>query len=166
MTRASVAVDCPSCGALLPATACLCGTCGRSLRGSTLVPQSSPLPSLEEALAAFEQRYPTYASTGYLDELRAREYARLDQHGQVYLDYTGGGLYAESQLRAHLALLTSNVFCNPHSTNPASQAMTDLVEHARSYVLEYFNADPQEYEAIFTTNASGALKLVGEAYPF
>lgn len=121
---------------------------------------------MEEALAAFQQQYPTYASTGYLDELRAREYARLDQQGQVYLDYTGGGLYAESQLRAHLALLTGTVFGNPHSTNPASQAMTELVEHARSYILEYFQADPQEYEVIFTPNASGALKLVGEAYPF
>ncbi len=33
-------------------------------------------------------------------------------------------------------------------------------------MLDYFHADPEEYEAIFTPNASGALKLVGEAYPF
>jgi hypothetical protein len=33
-------------------------------------------------------------------------------------------------------------------------------------VLKFFNADPQEYLAIFTSNASGALKLVGESYPF
>jgi molybdenum cofactor sulfurtransferase len=130
------------------------------------VPPVTSLPHREEALAAFQQQYPTYASTGYLDKLRAREYGRLDQQQQVYLDYTGGGLYAESQLRAHMALLTSQVFGNPHSTNPASQAMTDLVEHASSYVLEYFHADPDEYEAIFTSNASGALNLVGEAYPF
>jgi selenocysteine lyase/cysteine desulfurase len=84
----------------------------------------------------------------------------------VYLDYTGGGLYAESQLRDHLALLSRNVFGNPHSTNPTSQAMTHLVERARRYVLDYFNAAPDEYVAIFTPNASGALKLVGEAYPF
>jgi selenocysteine lyase/cysteine desulfurase len=32
--------------------------------------------------------------------------------------------------------------------------------------LEYFNADPEEYVLIFTSNASGALKLVGESYPF
>ncbi len=166
MVRASAVIDCPSCCASLPANARFCGECGRPLRESTSVPQISHLPPIEEALAAFQQQYPTYASTSYLDELRAREYARLDQQGQVYLDYTGGGLYAESQLRAHLALLTSHVFGNPHSTNPASQAMTDLVERARSYVLEYFNADPQEYEAIFTLNASGALKLVGESYPF
>ena len=44
--------------------------------------------------------------------------------------------------------------------------MTELVERARAYVLDFFNADPAEYTAIFTANASGALKLVGEAYPF
>ena len=44
--------------------------------------------------------------------------------------------------------------------------MTDLVEGTREYVLRYFNASPDEYIAVFTSNASGALKLVGEAYPF
>jgi len=33
-------------------------------------------------------------------------------------------------------------------------------------VLKFFNADPDEYLAIFTANASGALKLIGESYPF
>lgn len=166
MAWAAATVDCPSCDTPAPANARFCGGCGRLIQVSTLVPQSTSLPSREETLAAFQQQYPMYASTRYLDELRAREYARLDQRQHVYLDYTGGGLYAESQLRAHLSLLTSQVFGNPHSTNPVSQAMTDLVEQARSYVLEYFHADPGEYEVIFTANASGALKLVGEAYPF
>ena len=44
--------------------------------------------------------------------------------------------------------------------------MTRLVEQARTYVLEFFNASPDEYVAIFTLNASGALKLDGESYPF
>lgn len=107
-----------------------------------------------------------YRSTAKLDTLRAREYARLDAQKHVYLDYTGGGLYAESQLRAHMELLRAHVFGNPHSSNPTSQAMTELVERARRAILDFFNADPQEYAAIFTQNASGALKLVGESYPF
>jgi selenocysteine lyase/cysteine desulfurase len=94
------------------------------------------------------------------------EYARLDLNGQVYLDYTGGGLYAESQILRHHRLLSEHVFGNPHSTNPASQASTELVEHAREYILRFFHADPDEYLAIFTANASGALKIVGESYPF
>ncbi len=118
------------------------------------------------AYTAFLAAYPDYAQTAALDDLRTREYARLDRLGQVYLDYTGGGLHADSQLRAHHALLEGSVFGNPHSHNPTSLAMTRLVDQARAYVLDYFNAPPEEYEAIFTLNASGALKLVGEAYPF
>ena len=110
--------------------------------------------------------HPAYPTTKIIDELRAVDYARLDLGGHIYLDYTGGGLYAESQLRQHNRLLTEHVFGNPHSSNPTSQAATQLVEHAREYVLKFFNADPDEYLAIFTPNASGALKLVGESYPF
>ncbi len=166
MVSATATIDCPYCFAPLPANARFCGECGKAVRVSALLPTIAQPPQMEDALEAFQQKYPSFTTTRRLDDLRATEYARLDQQTHVYLDYTGGGLYAESQLREHMALLTSNVFGNPHSTNPASQAMTDLVEHARAYVLEYFNADPQEYEAIFTPNASGALKLVGEAYPF
>lgn len=114
----------------------------------------------------FLKAYPTYPTTHIIDDLRATEYARLDAGGHIYLDYTGGGLYAESQLRRHSKLLAEHVFGNPHSSNPTSQAATRLVEHAREYVLKFFNADPNEYLAIFTNNASGALKLIGESYPF
>ncbi len=121
---------------------------------------------MAEALSAFERAYPLYAETHSLDELRAQEYSRLERIGHVYLDYTGGGLYADGQLRQHQELLASHIFGNPHSQNSTSLAMTRLVEQARAYVLDYFNADPEEYTVIFTANASGALKLVGESYPF
>ncbi len=100
------------------------------------------------------------------EALRATEYARLDRGGHVYLDYTGGCLYAARQLREHQALLAEGVFGNPHSSNPSSRAATEGVERARAAVLRFFNADPAEYAVIFTANASGALKLVGESYPF
>ena len=124
------------------------------------------LASFADAKYQFHRDYPDYLTTRRLDKLRATEYARLDRAGHVYLDYTGGGLYADSQVRAHLDLLRDNVFGNPHSTNPTSLAMTHLVESARAYILKFFNASPAEYVAIFTQNASGALKLVGESYPF
>ncbi len=112
--------------------------------------------------AEFVRKYPTYDKTHDLDELRQRDYSRLDRLGQVYLDYTGGGLYANSQLRAHQQVLAENVYGNPHSSNPTSQAATRLVESARQTILQFFNADPDEYTVIFSLNASGALKLVGE----
>lgn len=114
----------------------------------------------------FIARYPEYERTLELDRLRQREYARLDARRQVYVDYTGGGLYAESQVRRHQELLLQNVFGNPHSSNPTSMAATELIESARSAVYDFFRASPDEYVVIFTQNASGALKLVGEAYPF
>ncbi len=114
----------------------------------------------------FLRAYPSYPTTHSLDDLRASEYARLDAGEHIYLDYTGGGLYAETQVRRHHQLLSEQVFGNPHSSNPSSLAATHLVEHAREYVLKFFNADPNEYDVIFTANASGALKLVGESYPF
>jgi selenocysteine lyase/cysteine desulfurase len=58
------------------------------------------------------------------------------------------------------------VYGNPHSVNPTSSAATALVEQARSAVLRYFNAPEREYVCIFTPNATGALRLVGESYPF
>lgn len=122
--------------------------------------------AMHEAEQAFQQACPTFKSTSSLDTVRAKEYARLDDLGHVYLDYTGGGLYADSQLREHFELLRHNVFGNPHSLNPTSRAMTELVERARSSVLDFFHASPEEYAVIFTANASHALKLVGEAYPF
>jgi hypothetical protein len=44
----------------------------------------------------FLQRYPDYIKTDKLDHLRAEDYPRLDKLNQVYLDYTGGSLYADS----------------------------------------------------------------------
>lgn len=113
----------------------------------------------------FLARFPAYPRTAELDRLRATEFARLDRHGHVYLDYTGGGLYAQSQVDTHANLLREGVFGNPHSINPTSLATTEKVESARRAILEYFNA-PDEYVLVFTANASGALKLVGESYPF
>jgi molybdenum cofactor sulfurtransferase len=115
---------------------------------------------------AFLDAYPEFTSTSKLDDLRATEYARLDAQGHVYLDYTGGGLFADCQLRDHMALISGQVFGNPHSKNLTSAAMGALVERTRGDVLRFFNASPDEYMVIFTPNSTGALKLVGESYPF
>ncbi|MDY7092859.1 MAG: aminotransferase class V-fold PLP-dependent enzyme [Acidobacteriota bacterium] len=117
-------------------------------------------------LQKFLEAFPEYPQTEILDRLRREEFSRLDEQGQVYLDYTGGGLYGEEQIRRHFELLRSTVFGNPHSFNPTSTRTSELVERCRRRVLEFFGANPQEYVLIFTANASQALKLVGEAYPF
>ena len=122
--------------------------------------------TLAEAEQQFEAASPSFHLTRSIDELRAREFSRLDAGGNVYLDFTGGSLYAESQVQQHADLLRRQVLGNPHSKSPASACATALLERARARVLRFFNASPSEYQVIFTANATHALKLVGESYPF
>jgi selenocysteine lyase/cysteine desulfurase len=116
-------------------------------------------------LQTFLDAYPAYRSTEVLDRLRDSDFSRLQASGQVYLDFTGSGLHAASHVREHAELLNAEVLGNPHSASPSSMAMTRRVESARQAVLRYFKAS-DDYTAIFTLNASGALKLVGESFPF
>jgi len=100
----------------------------------------------------------------YFDQLRKKEFSRLDKHDHVYLDYTAGNIYPASLLTAHYQFLRQAVYGNPHSTNPASLLSEKFVHAAREKVLSFFNAS--DYYCIFTNNASGALQIVGESYPF
>jgi selenocysteine lyase/cysteine desulfurase len=123
-------------------------------------------PPVVAESTAFEAAYPGYLATTALDELRAAEYGYLDAGRHAYLDYTGAGLPAKAQLDEHARRLSGHCFGNPHSENPASAASTELIERTRHAVLRHFGASPEEYSVIFTANASGACRLVGEAYPF
>lgn len=114
----------------------------------------------------FLEDWPDYADTAALDDLREREFARLDAGSHVYVDYTGAGMYPASLPGRHAQMLATSVLGNPHSTNPTSALSTLFVARGRRRVLEFFGASPSEYTVIFTANASHALKLVGESYPF
>jgi selenocysteine lyase/cysteine desulfurase len=116
--------------------------------------------------AAFLGANPGFPEADGAGSLRAREFGRLDAGGHVYLDYTGAGLYGASQVRRHMDLLQREVFGNPHSESPTARRATVLVEDARRHVLSFFNASAEEYCVIFSGNASHALKLIGESYPF
>lgn len=96
--------------------------------------------------------------------LRAREYARLDADDHAYLDWTGSALHPASLVTGHAALLARSVLGNPHSESPASRASSALLAEAREAVRRFFRAD--DYEVCFTANATGAIRLVAEAYPW
>ena len=114
----------------------------------------------------FCKLYPDYTATAdRFDQIRSVEYPQLDASGHAYFDYTGGNLYARKQLHQHLSFLENNVLGNPHSTNPTSIVSTKFVEETRKAVLDYFNAG-EDYYCVFTANATQALKIVGESYPF
>jgi selenocysteine lyase/cysteine desulfurase len=105
------------------------------------------------------------AAVASVDNLRRSEFARLDASAVAYLDYGGAALYGDSQLRAHVTRLAAGVFGNPHSAHGSSRESTAIVDAARRTILEFFDAG-DDYTVVFTANASAAIKLVAEAYPF
>ncbi|MBP2160343.1 MULTISPECIES: aminotransferase class V-fold PLP-dependent enzyme [Asticcacaulis] len=107
----------------------------------------------------------TRAMTDF-DALRANEFARLDAHGVTYLDYTGAALHSASQAAAHAARITDGVYGNPHSSHTPSRASMADIAAARAMALAFFDADPDIYDIVLTHNASAAIRLVAESYPF
>jgi selenocysteine lyase/cysteine desulfurase len=101
----------------------------------------------------------------YFAALRDREFARLDEAGIAYLDYTGSAIPAARLLRTPDDLL-SEVFGNPHADSAPSRRSTAVLDTARARLLAHLDADPDEYVVCFTSNATGAIKLVAESYPF
>jgi selenocysteine lyase/cysteine desulfurase len=97
-------------------------------------------------------------------ELRDREFARLNGH--AYLDYTGSALYGESQIRAHHALLEKSLLGNPHAEHSPSRASADVMNAARDLILRFLDVDSSTHDVCFTANATAAIKLVAESYPF
>ncbi|KIM25344.1 hypothetical protein M408DRAFT_331258 [Serendipita vermifera MAFF 305830] len=123
-------------------------------------------PKLSLAYPAFINRFPSYAKTQQLDNLREREFRRLQESRVVYMDYMGACLYPDFLVKEHLQLLTQQVVGNTHSDSPSSTLSEKHVSAARQAVLSFFNASPEEYVCIFTSNCTSALKIVGESFPF
>ena len=83
-----------------------------------------------------------------------------------YMDFTGASLYTERQLDDITRLLSTGVYGNPHSKSASSRLSTGHVDDVRHKLYQYFRADPEEYVIVFTRSATGALTLLGEAFPF
>ncbi|KAH9677147.1 Molybdenum cofactor sulfurase [Citrus sinensis] len=119
----------------------------------------------EEFLKEFGEDYGYPNGPKSIDQIRATEFKRLE-NGTVYLDHAGATLYSELQMEAIFRDFTTNVYGNPHSQSDISLATCDIVRAAREQVLDYFNASMKDYKCIFTSGATAALKLVGEAFPW
>lgn len=102
----------------------------------------------------------------HFETLRKAEFSRLDETDHAYLDYAAAGLHPMSSLQLHLDFLQTHVVSHPGTASPASTLASELLERARSHVLTFFNASPEEYAVVFTPSASSAAQLVGERYPF
>lgn len=106
---------------------------------------------------------PTQAS-GYntaVEDFRGTEYPMLK--GSVYLDHAGATLYPKSLMDRFASEMTTSLLGNPHSASPSSQLATDRIEDTRLRALQFFNADPAEFDLVFVANATAGIKLVAEA---
>jgi selenocysteine lyase/cysteine desulfurase len=106
------------------------------------------------------------ATIAPFETLRQREFARLDETGSAYLDYAGAALYPASLVRADAARLEQRVLGNPHSESAPSRASTDAIDTVRALTLRLLRADSAEYDVVLTANASGAVRILAEAFPF
>ena len=83
---------------------------------------------------------------------------------EIYLDHAGTTLYAKSLMERFATDMISNLYGNPHSTSSSSQATTERVENTRMRVLEFFRADPAEFDVVFVANATAGIKLVMDSF--
>ena len=101
-----------------------------------------------------------------LGALRAREFGRLDAQGLVYLDYAGAALYPASLVRRDARRLSTHVFGNPHSESAPSLVSTRAVDTARRLTLRLLDASPADYDVVFTANATAAIRILSDSFPF
>ena len=94
--------------------------------------------------------------------------APMCDNAMVYLDYAGAALPLSSQLARVAELASASiVLANPHSTGPAAAAAAAAIERARRCVLQHFcGARANEWELIWTSGATTALRIAAETFPF
>ncbi|MFS2045499.1 aminotransferase class V-fold PLP-dependent enzyme, partial [Stenotrophomonas geniculata] len=126
------------------------------------VQEAQGLAAFTAAKAEFLAEYPGFPDAS-VEKMRNEEYARLDEQHVTYLDHVGGTLPPESLLEQDLQALKHAILGNPHSGSKASQA---AYQEARDAIYAFFDCSPDEYEVIFTANASSAIRLVAESFPF
>lgn len=96
-----------------------------------------------------------------VERLRHAEYPMLD--GAIYLDHAGTTPYPKSLMDVFARDMTANLFGNPHSASSSSQLSSSRIDDTRLRVLQWFKADPAEFDIIFAANATAGIKLVVEA---
>jgi molybdenum cofactor sulfurtransferase len=82
----------------------------------------------------------------------------------TYLDHAGTTIYAKSLVDQFARDMTTNLFGNPHSRSPSSELSTQRVDRVRLRVLQFFKANPEDFDIIFVANATAGIKMVMDAF--
>ncbi len=109
----------------------------------------------------FLLKYPEYINP-VLDDLRKTEFTSLNG---VYADWTGAGLPTNSLIEKHMRFLQRNILGNPHSFHKPSSKADEKIMQTRNAILSFLNANPEEYEVVFTSGATSAI-LILQHYMF
>ncbi|KAK3817433.1 MAG: hypothetical protein J3Q66DRAFT_400759 [Benniella sp.] len=105
-----------------------------------------------------------YGYTATIDTIRKEQCPQLND--AIYLDHAGATLPAQHLLQKFTADLTANLYANPHSKSPSSQATSARAESARQKILQHFKASIHgEWDVIFTANATAGIKLSEKPFP-
>ncbi|EME80339.1 uncharacterized protein MYCFIDRAFT_156097 [Pseudocercospora fijiensis CIRAD86] len=102
------------------------------------------------------------AYNDYIEHMRMTEYPMLED--SLYLDHAGATLYSKKLMDRFHAEMMSSLYGNPHSASPSSQRSTQDIESIRMEALNFFSADPNDFDLVFTANTTAAIKLVLEAF--
>lgn len=78
------------------------------------------------------------------------------------MDHAGASQYSEQQITDIFANLNTNIYCNPHT----SRTTEDVIDQVRFKILNFFNTSTEDYEVIFTSGSTAALKTVAETFDF
>ena len=82
----------------------------------------------------------------------------------IYLDHAGTTLYSKSLVERFASDMITNLYGNPHSSSASSQLSTRRIEDIRLRVLQFFKADPEDFEVVFVANATAGIKLVMDSF--
>ncbi|TVY30265.1 Molybdenum cofactor sulfurase [Lachnellula hyalina] len=97
-----------------------------------------------------------------IDTIRQREYPMLKE--ATYLDHSGTTLYAKSLVESFATSMIDGLYGNPHSGSASSILSTKNIDNVRLRVLQFVKADPEEFDVVFTANATAAIKIVTEGF--
>ncbi|KAE8452237.1 hypothetical protein EG329_001704 [Mollisiaceae sp. DMI_Dod_QoI] len=105
---------------------------------------------------------PPAAYNEQVEVFRDIEYPMMT--GKTYLDHGGTTIYAKSLIEDFSTKMITNLYGNPHSASAPAMLSGHMVDSIRLQALAFFNADPKDFDLVFTQNATASIKLVGEAF--
>ena len=74
---------------------------------------------LNSAYRDFVARYPEYNSNPGLDALRLKEFSRIKENQDVYIDYSSGSIAPESLIVKHADILRGEILSHPGLSSPS-----------------------------------------------